>query len=84
MSAGESAPAMTGNAVISSHITKAAFGHAWRDKKYGTIHATVTLGDSDLFLGSPETARAVAAACIEAAEALEALPPAEAQGGDPS
>ena len=55
--------------------------HAWRDKD-GSVHATVRLTDgitATLYFDSAEDARAVAAACIEAAEALDRL----ADGGQP-
>jgi hypothetical protein len=49
--------------------------HAWRAEG-GTIHATVRLSEnnaSTLYFDSAADARAVAAACIEAAEALDRL-----------
>jgi hypothetical protein len=49
--------------------------HAWRAER-GTIHATVRLSEhnaSTLYFDSTEDARAVAAACTEAAEAMDRL-----------
>ena len=66
------------------------FGHSWRADS-GTIHATVYLSrPSSTFVNfdSPGDARAAAAACIEAAEALERLEaesaalPAKGEGTD--
>jgi hypothetical protein len=62
-----------------STITRSEFGHAWRDKA-GIAHAAVWLGQATItFSGEPgpALARAVAAACTQAAEAMEALPPAQ-------
>ena len=50
--------------------------HAWRDSG-GDPHAIVDLGACDIAFGSAEDARAVAAACLAAAEAIDALPLAE-------
>ena len=50
------------------------YGHAWRDDG-GALHATLTFGQSWVTFGGPADARAAAAACIQAAEAMEALPP---------
>ena len=55
--------------------------HAWRAE--GTIHASVRLSErssSTLYFDSAADARAVAAACTEAAEALDRL---AAEGGQP-
>jgi hypothetical protein len=55
--------------------------HAWRGDG-GGVHASVRLTDgiaATLFFDSAEDARAVAAACTEAAEALDRL----ADGGQP-
>ena len=57
-------------------IVTPRLGNAWRDE-YGLAHATVRLGDATLFFDSPALARATAAACEAAAEALEALPEGE-------
>jgi hypothetical protein len=56
-------------------IVEPSHRHAWRADD-GTIHATVRLSsESATFLSfdSPADARAVAAACIEAAEAMDRL-----------
>ncbi len=60
---------------------RAHFNHAWRDD-VGGVHATVRLTDgiaATLFFDSAADARAVAAACTEAAEAIDRL----ADGGQP-
>lgn len=69
---------------ITINITERAeepprYGHAWRDDE-GTLHATITFGQSWITFGSPADARASAVACIRAAEAMEALPPAQDGG----
>jgi hypothetical protein len=61
----------------SSDIGRPRLGNAWRDAD-GLAHATVRLGAATLFFDSPALARATAAACEAAAEALEAVPPATA------
>ena len=64
-----------------SDLSRPRHQHAWRAED-GTIHATVRLGEgssSALFFDSAADARAVAAACTEAAEALDRL----ADGGQP-
>jgi hypothetical protein len=56
--------------------------HAWRAEG-GTIHATVRLSEnnsSTLYFDSATDARAVAAACTEAAAAMDRL---AAEGGQP-
>jgi hypothetical protein len=71
---------------VSSIAVDASIGqpehtHAWRDDR-GGIHATVRLGQfsaTTFFFDSPGDARAVAAACIQAAEAMERLA-AESRG----
>ena len=55
-----------------SNISGPRFGHAWRDE-HGGIHATVRLGQAVMTFTSAAEARAVAAACTEAAEALDRL-----------
>ena len=63
-----------------SDIKNPRFGSAWRADR-GVICATVYLSPSSPFLSfdSPADARAVAAACTEAAEAMDRL----ADGGQP-
>lgn len=65
-------------------ISNPCYDHAWRAEG-GNIHATVRLSDrlSTLFFDSAADARAVAAACTEAAEALDRLAAeaTEASGG---
>jgi hypothetical protein len=72
-----------------SKIKEPHFGHSWRAGS-GTIHATVYLsraGSTFVNFDSPGDARAAAAACTEAAEALERLEaesaalPAKGEGG---
>ena len=70
----------------STEIANVRAGHVWRDDK-GYVHGTVRVdpeGLSSAFLsfGDPATARAVAAACIACAEAMEALPPSEPENSD--
>jgi hypothetical protein len=65
-------------ASIDSDVSNPRFGHAWRDPD-GGLHSAVKLGDSTLYLDSAADARAIAAACTEAAEALDGL----ADGGQP-
>ena len=63
------------SSTVTTHtaISGPAFGHAWRDKR-GELNATVNLGSMcSLYFGSAEDARAVAAACTEAAEAIGRL-----------
>jgi hypothetical protein len=63
-----------------SAIEAPAFSQAWRD---GTgTYAVVNLGRSALHFEGPADARALAAACLKAAEEMDALPPA--QDGSPS
>lgn len=69
---------MSSFASIDSNIKEPHFRRAWRDDDDGTLYATVNLGRPTLFFDSAQDARAVAAACIEAAEALERL---QAKGG---
>lgn len=76
---------MTGYVTTDSEITSPHFGRAWRDQ-YGFTHASVGLNENRriaLHFDDPATARAVAAACTEAAEAMEALPPAATEPEDP-
>ena len=65
-------------ASIDSDVSDPRFGQAWRDPD-GRVHSTVKLGGSSLYFDSAADARAVAAACTEAAEALDRL----AGGGQP-
>ncbi len=68
-----------------SEIKGPRHGHAWQADD-GGIHATVRLGEGSTFLSfdSAADARAVAAACTEAAEALDRLAaePAKGEAGD--
>ena len=59
-------------ASTSSDLSDPRFGHAWRNADE-SIHAIVKLGQVDLYFDSAAGARAVAAACIEAAEAIDRL-----------
>jgi hypothetical protein len=52
-------------------LSRPRLGHAWRDE-HG-IYATVRLDGATLCFSSAADARAVAAACTEAAEAIEQL-----------
>ena len=63
-----------------SNISGPRLGHAWR-VEHGFIHATVRLGEATVTFTSAADARAVAAACTEAAEALDRLA-AEGQEAD--
>jgi hypothetical protein len=61
-----------------TYVTKPRFGHAWRDETGGP-HATVDVcmeNGTYMAFDDPAIARAVAAACEKAAEAMEALAPA--------
>ena len=61
-------------------ITSPEFGHVWAGSD-GSPYATVRAGDHlTLTFGSCQAARDLAAACLAAAEAMEALPPADADG----
>ena len=64
---------------VDAHVGQPKVGHAWRDDA-GAIHATVYVSESSssaFFFDSPADARAMAAKCTEAAEAMEAI---EAEG----
>jgi hypothetical protein len=58
-----------------SHISSDAdivaphHSHAWRDA--GVVRATVRMGGGTLYFDSAADARAVAAACAEAADAMD-------------
>jgi hypothetical protein len=54
-------------------------GHVWRTED-GTLVATVGLGTSTLWFDSPDDARAVAAACTSAAEAMDRFTAGEETG----
>jgi hypothetical protein len=57
------------------------FSRAWRGSDGITIYAHVELArDADLMFNRPEDARAAAAACTEAAEAMERLAAGEGKG----
>jgi hypothetical protein len=72
-------------ASIDTKIAEPRYRRAWRNDD-GTIHATVALGESTLYFDSADDARAVAAACTEAAGALDRLAaeasPPSAGGGE--
>lgn len=55
-----------------TRISGPRLGHAWRDE-HGSLYATVRLGGATVTFESAADARAVAAACTEAAEALDRL-----------
>ena len=58
-------------ASIDSDVLNPRFGRAWRDGR--AVHSTVKLGGTTLYFDSAADARAVAAACTEAAEAHDRL-----------
>lgn len=67
-----------------SNISGPRFRRAWRAEN-GSIYATVYLSEdsaSTLFFDSAADARAVAAACTEAAEALDRLAAEGQEAGD--
>ena len=69
---------MSGFVTIDSTFTRPRFSRAWRDQQ-GFTHAVVYLsenGRDSLMFDDAATARETAAACMAAAEALEALPSA--------
>jgi hypothetical protein len=70
-------------ASIDSQITKPHYRRPWRNDD-GSVHATVALGESTLYFGSAEDARAAAEACTEAAEALDRLAAGGAEGPAPA
>ncbi|HLK77217.1 MAG TPA: hypothetical protein VKU77_26645 [Streptosporangiaceae bacterium] len=56
---------------IRSSLERIRFnGHVWRTKA-GKVCATVDLGDTTVWFESADDARAVAAVCTEAAEAMD-------------
>lgn len=57
-----------------SEISTPHPGHVWTDDQ-GTIRGTVWLGAADMQFTSAAGARAVAAACLECADAMDALEP---------
>jgi hypothetical protein len=68
-------------------VSNPCMGHVWRHG--GEVFADIRLGkDADMVFASPADARAVAAACIEAAGAMEQLAaegeaePARGETGD--
>jgi len=63
-----------------SELRSPKFSNAWRHDTLGAIMSIVDLGNRDSYLtfDSATDARAVAAECIKAAEAMERL---EAEGG---
>lgn len=72
---------MTGYLTADSDISSPRLVNAWRNPE-GIPHAMVYLGGgtaSRLTFTDPATARETAAACIAAAEAMEALPPSETE-----
>lgn len=75
---------MSGYITTDTRIDSPQFTRAWRDQ-YGNANAVVELGEDTntrLAFTDPDTARETAAACIAAAEAMEALPPAEKENPD--
>jgi hypothetical protein len=69
-------------ASIDTRITQPHYRRAWRNDD-GTIHATVALGESTLYFDSARDAREAAAACTEAAEALDRLAAESSAGTAP-
>ena len=63
---------------VDAAISEPRHAHVWRDDD-GTIHATVRLSTSTLYFDNVADARAVAAECIKAAEAMDRL----SDGGQP-
>ena len=63
---------MSSSISTDSDISEPRHSHSWRAKD-GAIWATVRLGGATLCFDSAADARAVAAACTEAAEALDKL-----------
>jgi len=63
-----------------TELCRPEFDRAWRNKLTGTVMSIVDLAphDAHLTFNSAAVARAVAAECIKAAEAMERL---EAEGG---
>lgn len=61
-----------------TELRQPKFSNAWRSEPTGTILSIVDLGNNDAYLtfNSAADARAVAAECIKAAEAMEQLGPA--------
>ena len=60
---------------ISADMPEPRFGHAWRSDD-GTIHAVIRFQDQTwpyLAFDDPAEARSLAAACTEAAEAMDRL-----------
>lgn len=64
---------MSSSIDITSDVQNPEFGHAWRSKNSLTVYALVRLGASSLYLDSAADARALAAACMEAADAIDQL-----------
>ena len=71
-------PGLPASIWTTTAVERIEFGHAWLDD-VGARHAAVYLGAATITFRDPTQARAAAAACTQAAEALEALPPPEAQ-----
>ena len=69
---------------ISADMPEPKLGHVWRADD-GTIHASIRFGDRAwpyLMFDSPTEARALAAVCTEAAEAMDRLAAEEKEAGD--
>ena len=69
----------------SATLADPRLGQVWRDKHgsvFGTVRLAEDAGGGTITFYSPADARAVAAACIACAEAMEALPPAEPENPD--
>ena len=66
---------------VVSDITRAELGHAWRDPQDGVACATVYLAThTSIRFEDPADARALAVECLKAADAMEALHPAQDGG----
>ena len=66
-------PARQSTIWTSNRIERVEFGHAWRDND-GVLNADVQFGAAFITFRDPATARNVAAACAQAADAMETLP----------
>ena len=60
-----------------TELGQPGFSNAWRNDETGSVLAIVNLGERDAYLtfNSAADARAVAAECVRAAEAMEQLGP---------
>jgi len=64
-----------------SDLSRPHLGYVWRAED-GSVHATVRLSGATLFFDSAQDARAVAAACAEAADAHDRLAAEGTETGD--